>query len=168
MNKFLKIAITTLMGTMFTSAIAIAADLDYYEAKDRSYIDRTLDEFERKTGQGRFYKDQQKWDYENEEYKNNKEQYDLKDHSHLDNAPYQKHKRHKFERNWQDECLPKRKIRRSLIKRGWHDFHILRRGPRRIKLLATNYNGRRFKLVLNACTGHIIRRVPMRKYWGWR
>ena len=167
MNKLSKIAIATLMGTMFTGAIANAADLDYYEAKDRSYIDRTLDEFEKKTGQRRFYKDERKWDYENESYKNHKEQYDLKDHSHAEKAPYHKHKRFNYERDWNDTCVPKRKIRRKLIKRGWHDFHILRQGPRRIKLLATNYNGRRFNLVLNACTGHIIRRKPMRRYWGW-
>ncbi|GAA6212304.1 hypothetical protein NBRC116602_20450 [Hyphomicrobiales bacterium 4NK60-0047b] len=155
MNKLSIISMTTLIFAILGGTVAKAADLDYYETRDRSYIDRTLDDFERKTGQRPTYKNEYKNDYEDERYKSHKERFD------------NKHNRYEQEKNWRRHCLPKRKIRRTLIKRGWHDFHILKERPRRIKLLATNYNGRRFKLVLNACTGHIIRRIPMRKYWGW-
>lgn len=155
MNKLSIISMTTLICALLGGTIAKAADLEYYETRDRSYIDRTLDDFERRTGQRPNYKNDYKNDYEVEKHKSHKERFD------------NKHDAYDHNRGWRESCLPKRKIRRVLIKRGWHDFHILKERPRRIKLLATNYNGRRFKLVLNACTGDIIRRIPMRKYWGW-
>jgi|GEM_PF-6934010 len=158
MNKLSIIAVTTLMCSVLGGAIAQAADLEYYETKDRSYIDQTLDDFERRTGQRPSYNDDEgkhnfndRQNYKDQEYKTERF----------------RHEGYNNKRRWQRDCLPKRKIRRVLIKRGWHDFHIIKERPRRIKLLATNYNGRRFKLVLNACTGDIIRRMPMRKYWGW-
>lgn len=147
--------LVALMGVQ----LATAADLEYYETKDRSYIDRTLDDFERRTGQRQYNKYE---DHKNDYSRN-------KGHSYNAKPNYKQRHWQGYEQNrkWQDECLPKRKIRKKLIKRGWHDFHIIKRGPRRVKLLATNFNGRRFKLVINACAGHIIRRIPMRRYWGW-
>lgn len=159
MNKFKIISATTLICALLGASIAKAADLDYYETRDRSYIDKTLDDFERRTGKKPRFEDDYKDEYESKNYKSHKERFDYK------HVP-QDHYKYGY-RDWRRDCLPKRKIRRSLIKRGWHDFHILKERPRRIKLLATNYNGRRFKLVLNACTGEIIRRMPMRKYWSW-
>lgn len=159
MNNFKVISATTLICALLGGTIAKAADLEYYETKDRSYIDKTIDDFERRTGQRPHYKYDDKDNYEKEKYKSHKERFDYKRNS---------YNRHEYKyRDWPRDCLPKRKIRRSLIKRGWHDFHILKDRPRRIKLLATNFNGRRFKLVLDACSGDIIRRKPMRKYWSW-
>lgn len=57
-----------------------------------------------------------------------------------------------------DGCLPPRILRASLIDRGWHDFELMDRGPYRIVLFATSYNGKRYRLVVDACTGRIIRR----------
>lgn len=135
---------------------AIAADLDYDEYrdgryKDRSYIDKTLDEYERRTGQ-----------YQKHHYQ---------DEGHQD-------KRHgnKWGNKWGDRyengygnnaCLHPRQIRRQLIKRGWHDFEVLRERPRRIVMQATNYNGRRFRIVVDKCDAQIVRRHPIRRYWGW-
>jgi hypothetical protein len=158
MNKLSIISMTTLICALLGGTIAKAADLEYYETRDRSYIDRTLDDFEKRTGQRPTYKD----DYAKHNF-NDRHNYKDKEYKQED----YRHEGYNHKRHWQRDCLPKRKIRRGLIKRGWHDFHILKERPRRIKLLATNYNGRRFKLVLNACTGDIIRRMPMRKYWGW-
>lgn len=127
----------------FSSSVS-AADLRYDEYrdgryKDRSYIDKTLDEYERRTAK----------------YK----------HNHYDGKPRGKH--------WRDNgyghyaCLHPRQIRRRLVKRGWHDFQILRERPRRIVMLATNYNGRRFRIVVDKCDADIVRRRPIRRYWGW-
>ncbi len=65
-----------------------------------------------------------------------------------------------------DYCLPRRAMRARLIDRGWHDFEFLNRGANRIRLLATNYKGRRFRLVLDNCTGEVIKRRPLRRIWG--
>lgn len=131
---------------------ASAADFDYDEYrdgryKDRSYIDKTLDEYERRTGQHK--------------------KHHYQDYGH-------KHKRHgnKWDERYEGHygnyaCLHPRQIRRRLIKRGWHDFEILRERPRRIVMRATNYNGRRFRIVVDRCDAHIVRRKPIRRYWGW-
>lgn len=63
-------------------------------------------------------------------------------------------------------CLPQDLLRHRLIESGWHDFRHIANGGSRIRLLATNYNGRRFRLVIDACTGVIIKRRPLRRFWG--
>lgn len=157
--------VLTLAGVnLLAGKQAMAADLDTYEEHDRSYIDRTLDEFERRTGQ---YSTKQYKNYDDEPYKANS--YKKQPYK---NDDYEDRPKHKFEKysnngNWSEGCLPIRKIHRRLIKRGWHDFHRLNEGPVRIRMLATNYNGRRFRLVVDKCSGEIIRRRPMRKYWTW-
>lgn len=162
-------AVLTLAGsTIYTGSQAVAADLNTYEGHDRSYIDRTLDEFERRTGQ---YSTRQYKHYDDETYKTQYNKYGYKKHV-TDDGDYDDRPKHKFDKyddegSWREGCLPIRKIHRSLIKRGWHDFHSLNEGPRRVRMLATNYNGRRFKLVVDKCSGEIIRRRPMRKYWAW-
>lgn len=135
-------------GFAFTAAALTtsvsAADMDYDEYrdgryKDRSYIDKTLDEYERRTAQ----------------YNHNRRG----DRRHGENW--------RADNYGNQGCLHPRKIRRRLIKRGWHDFHILKERPRRIVMLATNYNGRRFRIVVDKCDAHIVRRRPIRRYWGW-
>lgn len=68
--------------------------------------------------------------------------------------------------DYDNYCLPKHKIRRRLVKRGWHDFDLIGQGPDRIRLAATNFNGRRFKIVVDRCNGNIIKRRPLRAYWS--
>ena len=64
-------------------------------------------------------------------------------------------------------CLPKPLIRARLIDRGWHNFELINRGPHRVRLRATNFKGRRFRLVIDRCDGHIIKRRPIRQYWSY-
>ena len=63
-------------------------------------------------------------------------------------------------------CMPKHVMRARLVHRGWHDFELINRRPNRIRLEATNYKGRRFRLVLDRCTGHIIKKRPLPRYWS--
>ncbi len=63
-------------------------------------------------------------------------------------------------------CLPKHAMRQRLVRSGWVDFELIKRNPNRIRLRATNFNGRRFVLVLDSCSGHVIKRRPVRRYWG--
>ncbi len=65
-------------------------------------------------------------------------------------------------------CLPKPLIRARLIDRGWHNFELINRRPNRVRLRATNFKGRRFHLVIDRCHGHIIKKRPVRQYWGYR
>ena len=71
-------------------------------------------------------------------------------------------------------CLRPRQMRRHLRANGWHDMHLLRKGPHRVRLLARNHRGRLFKLVIDRCEGHILakRRVLrerfLRKRYGHR
>lgn len=141
-------------ATIFGAALAFsgpasAADLDYDDYrdgryKDRTYIDKALDEHDRRTGKYRYNTQKHKYD-----------DYDRRDRKW----------RHKQFGNY--DCLHPRQIRRSLTKRGWHDFEILREMPRRIRMKATNYNGRRFRIVVDKCDATIVRRRPVRRYWGW-
>lgn len=98
---------------------------------------------------------------------------DYRDHSYKDQPYYEddfaprkraKHRRH----GWNNHgCLPPRKIRRRLAKRGWHNFYIVRMNPRIIKVRATNFNGRRFVLRLDRCDGYILSRRPVRRFWRY-
>lgn len=62
-------------------------------------------------------------------------------------------------------CLPKHKLRRRLVRRGWHDFELVAEHPNRIRLAATYFNGRRFIIVVDRCNGSILKRRPIRSYW---
>jgi len=81
-------------------------------------------------------------------------------------APRKKLKRHNNQ--WSNHyCIPPRKIKRRLKRRGWHNFYIVRMNPRVIRLKATNYNGRRFVLRVDRCEGYILSRRPVRKFWRY-
>ncbi len=162
MTKRMFISSVAIILAMLCSKSVLAADLDYYDRKDRSYIDKTLDDFERRTGQYRYtenLKDGFKPDNKYSDYK-----YDKYGKGRWHKNQYDQDRWNKG--HWKDGCLPQRKVRRRLIKRGWHDFEVLNEGPRRVRLLATNYNGRRFKLVIHRCSGEILRRKPVGRYWG--
>ncbi len=142
-------ATIALFGAGFMASAANAADLDYDDYrdgryKDRTYIDRALDEHDRRTA---------KYKYNTQKYKHDR--YDDRD---------DKWRRKQF---GDYDCLHPRQIRRSLTKRGWHDFEILRERPRRVRMKATNYNGRRFRIVVDKCDATIIRRHPIRRHWSW-
>lgn len=62
-------------------------------------------------------------------------------------------------------CVHPKKIRRRLIRQGWHNFRILRVNPRVIRAKATNFRGRRFMLRISRCDGYIISRRPVRRFW---
>lgn len=149
------------------SGLAHAADIGYdgYGEKvyqDHAYIDKTLDDFEKRNG---IYKGD-KFQYEDDIY--NEKDYSEKKHG-LKDYDLRSERDEKCERDEQItlECLHPRQIRRRLVRRGWHDFKILREGPRRIRMVATNHNGRRFKLVVSRCDGVIVRRRPLNRYWGY-
>lgn len=62
-------------------------------------------------------------------------------------------------------CVHPRKIRRRLVRQGWHRFRILNMNPRVIRMKASNYNGRRFILRVDRCEGYILTRRPIRRFW---
>lgn len=205
------------------SAFGLAADVthdDYDERiyKDRSYIDKSLDEFEKRIGRyppGEQYADlaserdyrPDEQDYGAEDYDPGaKDQYDQEPyerHSLKDEKPYEKesykdpedlkngfreeryrdeyaapyNKRRHARKYWREHrwqhrharhCLHPGKIRRILKRDGWHDFELLQQGPHRVRLRATDYDGRRFRLVLNRCNGEIVRARVLRRYQAWR
>ena len=144
------------------SSLAQAADIGYdgYDEKvyqDHTYIDKTLDDFEKRNG---IYKGD-KFQNEDDDYAEKKQ--GLKDYD----LRADRDENCVREDQITLECLHPRQVRRRLVRRGWHDFKILREGPRRIKMVATNHNGRRFKLVISRCDGVIVRRRPLNRYWGY-
>ncbi len=102
---------------------------------------------------------------------------DYRNHSYKDEPYYddeiaprkhRKHKRLRQNRHWSDYgCIPPRKIKRRLARRGWHSFYIVRMNRRVIRVKATNYNGRRFVLRVDRCDGYILSRRPVRKFWRY-
>lgn len=152
MKNFKTIGIIAAAITILGAGIASAADLDYDDYRndkynDHSYIDKTIDNFEQRNGISKYSNQKgNKWNKGNwnkNAWKNDK---------------------------WRDRgnyCMHPRRIRRRLSKRGWHDFEMLRDGPRRIRMLARNYNGRKFRLVVDKCDGNIVRRQPVRRHFGW-
>ena len=82
-------------------------------------------------------------------------------------GPIYRHNTHRRHGGWEHHCVPKHVMRARLVRRGWHDFDLIRRGPHRIRLEATNFKGRRFRLVLNRCTGHIVKKRPIRRHWRY-
>ena len=84
----------------------------------------------------------------------------------LKQQQHRAHHNHYGRRNWAPVCVPKHVMRARLVHRGWHDFELLGRGPNRIRLEATNFKGRRFRIVLDRCNGHIIKKRPLRRYWS--
>lgn len=156
---------------------------DYYEDdyeriyQDRTYIDNSLDEFEKRNGKYRSdysYDDEDrynKYSSKDSEYKYNKD-YSGKDgykgHSQaLETENCERpgpDERAYLQDNGPIACLHPRRIRRNLVKYGWHEFQILNENARRIRMLATDHYGRRFRLVLDRCQGAILRRQPLRRY----
>jgi len=63
-------------------------------------------------------------------------------------------------------CLPRYAMRDRLVRRGWVDFELIKRNRDKIRLGATNFKGRRFVLVLDSCSGEVLKRRPVRRYWG--
>lgn len=170
-----------------------AADFNYEDYddtlyKDKSYIDQSLDEFDKRLGrvkpehdqyadldESHDYrpKDQKKWQYQGDD------DYSLKDPAPEYGDKFQdkwddRHAHKKHHKNYQHhgrygrQCMHPGQIRRHLISEGWHDFVMLRQGPRRVRMLARNYDGRQFRLVVQRCHGEIIRVRPVRRHWTWR
>jgi len=151
----------------------IYQDGDYQDNvyKDRTYINKSLADFERRTGQLQTDK------YKKDQYDDNfsdEDRYALlnkgtKDYGLQKDFTLKNDKAENCERTEQIavRCLHPRKIRRRLIRRGWHDFRILKDGASRIRMVARSHNGRRFKLVVSRCRGRIIKLKPLHGFGGW-
>lgn len=158
---------------MVNSGIASAADFIYddYEERifqDHSYIDKSLDDFDKRVGRYNHrtdYADLQS----NRDYSGKGDSYSTKphDHKHDANGNCIIHDDVATQNDVIRKCMHPRKIRRTLIQQGWHEFKFLKEGPRRIRMLATDYDGQRFKLVVDRCRGSIIRHRPMRRFSRW-
>ncbi len=143
--------------------------------KDRSYIDKTLDDFERRTGQiqtGKYQKNQYDDNFRDES--RDEDRYALlkqgaKDYNLQKDFTLKNDSDENCERREQIavRCLHPSKIRRRLVRRGWHEFRILKDGSSRIRMVARNHNGRRFKLVVSRCRGRIIKLKPLHGFGGW-
>ncbi len=183
MGNLKRLSLLTSLITLLGTGSAYAADIDYgdYDEriyKDRSYIDKSLDDYEKRTRHHKHGYDEQYDNYadleKDEPY--SEKQYDqgsLKDNPDDEYAENQySHRRHKRDSYNRDsarhQCRHPGKIRRELTREGWHDFKFLNQGPFRIRMIATNHNGRRFRMVINRCSGYIVRLRPLRRYWGHR
>lgn len=58
-------------------------------------------------------------------------------------------------------CLPKRKVFRRLRNKGWRHIELINQGPNRARLFATNPYNERYKLVVNKCSGRLIKAKPL-------
>ena len=68
---------------------------------------------------------------------------------------------------WNNGCVRPHKIRKRLIRRGWHNLNVVNVNRRVLRVKATNYNGRRFVLRVDRCDGDILSRRPVRKLWRY-
>ena len=63
-------------------------------------------------------------------------------------------------------CLPRHVVRTRLIKSGWHDSQIINNGGDYLRMNATNYKGRRYQLLVDACNGAVVKRTSLGRFWG--
>lgn len=61
-------------------------------------------------------------------------------------------------------CVPHHIIKKRLYQNGWHDFELLNEGEYRTRLLANNHEDYRFKIVIDNCTGKILKVFPVEYY----
>ncbi len=61
-------------------------------------------------------------------------------------------------------CLPKRKVFRRLRNNGWRHIELINQGPNRARLFARNPYNERYKLVVNKCSGRLIKAKPLDYY----
>ncbi|MCB1549431.1 MAG: hypothetical protein KDJ41_16625 [Hyphomicrobiaceae bacterium] len=54
-------------------------------------------------------------------------------------------------------CVPREVIRRELVRRGWHDFQDLELRPRVAVLQARQRSGAVYRIVVDRCTGEVVR-----------
>lgn len=206
-SSILKTMVLTLCVGLPSGAALQAADATYHDEdkqiyRDGSYIDKALDDFEKRHGHNRL--GQERWvrkdtyhpddqsdrfaTHERDSYEKG-HSYSEKDTPLYQNDPYAEDydksfkDRPKHQHDHQDlskaeqcekpqrytySCLRPRQIRRHLRAKGWHDFHMLRKGPHRVRLIARNHRGRQFKLVVDRCDGVILVRRPVRWSRSWR
>lgn len=68
-----------------------------------------------------------------------------------------------------NHCMSRWRVRTKLFSRGWMPIRVLDRRRRLVKIQAIRYNGTRFILHIDRCTGNIIRARPLPgRWWGKR
>lgn len=72
----------------------------------------------------------------------------------------------RYRRHVHRHCLPRRRIRARLRRRGYTDLKLLDRYRHVVVLKARRKNGRRFVLRVNRCNGHVIAVRPAKRRWG--
>ncbi|MEO0670999.1 MAG: hypothetical protein AAFU50_03015 [Pseudomonadota bacterium] len=78
-----------------------------------------------------------------------------------DRGDYERHAPRYGARRYSDyagDCLPRRVIIRRLLRKGWRAFTPVRLNRRVAVVEADNSNGDRYRLRVNRCSGHIIRK----------
>ncbi|MEM9028119.1 MAG: hypothetical protein AAGC70_07095, partial [Pseudomonadota bacterium] len=63
-----------------------------------------------------------------------------------------------------DDCVSRRVIRRRLVSAGWHEFNHVVFKRNIVRFRATNYDGERYLVFLNRCSGRIVDTLRLDSY----
>lgn len=114
--------------------------------KLKSFLKDTLEFLDE--GQNLKHYNHKKTPHHSKSYRNNRDDYD-----------YDYEYRDQF-----SSCLPHHIIKKRLYRKGWHDFQLLNEGEYRTRLLASNHENYRFRIVIDNCTGRILKAFPVDQY----